>query len=454
MKRKALSFILLLLSVTSYSQITSSFDTDDDGVLYDEASFWNLGEGWVPIGSDSDPFAAVFEGNGHAISNLYINRPYESDIGLFGVIKNTATIQNLHLGGSLTAISGGDNVGALLGRISLGDEYTVIIDNCSYSGSVTGSQYVGGLIGNIYTFYDGYADIYDSYTDADVVGENHVGGLIGYSFAELYGYIFVYNSYAQGEAEGDDKVGGLIGTLKYDKGNIMISASSSDASATGDNGIGGLLGATDGSGYDGILNVQKSHANGDVVASSGNSGGLIGDVQADIDAVATVRKSYATGDVSGVYNVGGLAGYMYADSWISLAVSDSYASGDVAGISSVGGLVGMAVAKEEAATISINKTYAVGAVSGYANTGGLIGLAVDNYDPEDPYSGRVNVSRSYWDTVTTGQSTSSGDGTGLTTTEMQCPQSPGDSSCATSVYSGWSTSTWDFGSASEYPTLQ
>ena len=56
-----------------------NFDTDGDGAVNWADEYWNSGAGWAPIGG----FAATFEGNGHAISNLYINRT-SYGIGLFG----------------------------------------------------------------------------------------------------------------------------------------------------------------------------------------------------------------------------------------------------------------------------------------------------------------------------------------------------------------------------------
>ena len=54
------------------------FDTDGDGAVNWADEYWNSGVGWAPIAG----FAATFEGNGHAIINLYINRMSYA-IGLF-----------------------------------------------------------------------------------------------------------------------------------------------------------------------------------------------------------------------------------------------------------------------------------------------------------------------------------------------------------------------------------
>ncbi|WP_428242119.1 hypothetical protein [Gynuella sp.] len=431
------------------------FDTDADGVLHDETGFWNLGEGWIPIGTDSAPFGANFDGNSYSIKNLYINRPYENDVGFFGVVKGSAKIKSVHFNGALTSITGADRVGGLLGRIQLTSYTTVLIDDCSVSGSVQGEKYVGGLLGRVSASMDGYVDIGDSYTNAVVNGENYVGGVIGYADVAALGAIGVYNSYAQGQSSGDIYVGGLVGKIQYKNysGSIIVSGNSADTSVSGDDYIGGAVGATDGYGFESSLTLEKTQANGDVSALNGNVGGLVGKVFADNETITKVSKVSATGSVDGAYNVGGLIGYTHAKDWVNLVVRDSYAQGGVVGLAQVGGLIGFAYAEGEVAYINISKTYSSGTVSGVASTGGLIGLSQDSYDPNDMYTNQVNVSKSYWDNSTTGQLVSSG-GTGLSTAEMQCPQTPGDSNCATAVYSGWSTSTWDFGSDEAYPTLK
>ena len=92
------------------------FDTNQDGVMDADDDYWNYGEGWNPVGSDSTNyhFTATFEGNGHVIRNLFINRPSIVYQGLFGSTKY-ALIRNLGLTGPLMSVSGGRYVGALVG---------------------------------------------------------------------------------------------------------------------------------------------------------------------------------------------------------------------------------------------------------------------------------------------------------------------------------------------------
>ena len=151
--------------------------------------------------------------------------------------------------------------------------------------------------------------------------------------------------------------------------------------------VGGLVGYNSGA-------LVNAYSTGSVSGTGDYVGGLVG-----INDHGTVSNSYATGTVSGVNDVGGLVGENYYGT-----ITSAYATGTARGTGKkVGGLVGL----NDGGTISY--AYATGAVSGTANLGGLVG--------KNDHSGVI--SSSYWDTGTTGQSTSAGGGTGLTTAQLQ-----------------------------------
>ena len=92
---------------------------------------WTMGAGWQPIGTSSEVFfSARFEGNGHTISNLMIDRSGENNIGLFGVASGDR-IANIGLRN--VDISGQNAVGGLVGSNS------TTITNSYVTGSVKGS---------------------------------------------------------------------------------------------------------------------------------------------------------------------------------------------------------------------------------------------------------------------------------------------------------------------------
>ena len=127
--------------------------------------------GWTPIGSEETPFAAVFEGNGHIISNLQINRDGEDFQGLFGYIGrvdalgNRSTIRNLGL--EDVRIEGGTHVGAMAGdlRGSIVNSYA--------TGSVSGVFNVGGMVGNIGFYAPVIADSRADVANAGIIVNSH-----------------------------------------------------------------------------------------------------------------------------------------------------------------------------------------------------------------------------------------------------------------------------------------
>ncbi|MDR0303198.1 MAG: hypothetical protein LBH98_00270 [Chitinispirillales bacterium] len=148
---------------------------------------------WTAIGSRSNPFKGVFDGDGHTVSGIYVSSP-KSDQGFFGWICE-ATIKNLGL--LDLYIDGWDYVGGLAGTNRLSK-----ISNCYATGKVNGTKlYAGGLVG----YNDGGA-ISDSYSNIDVSGNSDVGGLAGSNDAGS-----IENCYSSGTVAGKTNTGGFVG---------------------------------------------------------------------------------------------------------------------------------------------------------------------------------------------------------------------------------------------------
>jgi len=96
---------------------------------------WNDGEGFLPIRN----FSGSFDGNGHEISGLTINRPDEDNIGLFGSISG-ADLDNVIFQNS--SVTGGSSTGSLAGRMEQSR-----VRNSTSGIDVTGGSSVGGLVG-------------------------------------------------------------------------------------------------------------------------------------------------------------------------------------------------------------------------------------------------------------------------------------------------------------------
>ena len=159
-------------------------------------SSWNGGEGWSPIGTSDVNFSGSYDGQGHVISNLYVNRP-EYFQGFFGYIKN-AEIKNLGI--ENVNINGHKRVGAFAGR---SDRST--IEKCFSNGNVTASDdYAGGIVGENYY----RSNIINCYSRCNVEATSaRGGGITGLNGNEC----IITNCYSTGSVSGSFYVGGIVG---------------------------------------------------------------------------------------------------------------------------------------------------------------------------------------------------------------------------------------------------
>ena len=224
------------------------FDTNDNGVADAGDAYWNDGAGWEPIGvGGGSRFSEYFDGNGHAISNLFINRPNTDYVGLFGGNASGGFIRNM--GVESVKITGRDWVGGLVG-VNGGGIYDIYT-----TGTVEGNRGVGGLVG----YHAGV--ITTSYSTVSVAGVEFVGGLVG----SLIGVITI--SYASGSVTGTlIGAGGLVGYAQHGSDAIATYAS---GSVSGQYFVGSLVGVFQDS------EIIASYAYG-AVDAPGLGGGFVG----------------------------------------------------------------------------------------------------------------------------------------------------------------------------------
>jgi len=179
-------------NVNTYYLLEADLDLSIYGVGY------NGGKGWTPIGNDSSPFCANFDGGGHVIDNLYINSSQVGEnVGLFGEID----------GGSVKAIglrnvdvTGTNWAGGLVASVaSLSSD----IEACFVTGSVNGSAVAGGLVGHLAS----NAGVVNCYTDVNVTATVSAAGIVGVTEADSS----VINCYAVGTVSASDAVAGIAG---------------------------------------------------------------------------------------------------------------------------------------------------------------------------------------------------------------------------------------------------
>ncbi|MBP5164384.1 MAG: hypothetical protein ILP08_03015, partial [Lachnospiraceae bacterium] len=233
-------------NIDACAVLTEDIDLEGDP---NNASTW-----WTPIGAND--FRGVFDGQGHAISNLYVN--LQGDYvygGLFSL--NSGIIKNLCVSGNVSATGDGASAGGIAGSIH--DEGQIkncrsdvnvearriqyqsafaggivgiiipqgsggIISNCISSGTVTGSDYAGGIIG-----HTGAGSVTYCYSCSTVTGaDNFSGGVVGYSFKATITNCY-YNTTTAGtgvkSADGDkgntETVKGLTADECKDSSNFV-----------------------------------------------------------------------------------------------------------------------------------------------------------------------------------------------------------------------------------------
>jgi hypothetical protein len=358
----------------------------------------NWGEGWEPIGNSDDPFTGSFNGRGYEIKDLFINRPDENYVGLFGLVDKGGILENFgvvnatvagkqHVGGLVGINEGivtnsyynynevlinGENiitVGALFRedfeqwltngkfldvnqRLSQVNGY-YIIDNVSDFKELLAFGQDGSLKFRLTHDLDlgNEANFYIPYLAGEFDGNGHKILNLSFDFdfvsqVGLFGYLASGGKVTQVDIEnvninGAYRLGGLVG------GNDgTVSYSYASGNVTGWYAVGGLVGINEGT-------VTTSHSSSSVTGWY-TTGGLVG-----INS-KTVRNSFSTGSMAGNYYVGGLVGMNDG------TVTNTISTGNVAGEWDVGGLVGI-----NYGTVSIS--FSTGSVTGNYYVGGLVG---------------------------------------------------------------------------------
>ena len=227
---------------------------------------YGYGDGWQPLGHDTDSFtggcqgaafAGIFEGNGFMIGDLSISRSSEDCVGLFGHVAAGSEIRNLTL--HAETVIGNRRVGGLVG----GGRSARIISSSVVAAEVRGTYgYVGGLVG------DGLGSqlVSSSVVVVEVSGHGSIGGLVGNGESAR----IVSSSVVANEVNGTSSyVGGLVG------GSRSARIISSSVVVNKVRGIGGSVGGLVGHGGSNRIH-SSSVVVGEVSGSGDWVGGLVG----------------------------------------------------------------------------------------------------------------------------------------------------------------------------------
>ena len=194
------------------------------------------GKGWTPIGTNYEKrYKGTFDGRGHTIKGLTVTTN-DQFVGLFGYLDKAGTVKNVVMEGiQITSnhvlMSG--NTGGVVGY-SWGT-----IENCSVSGSVSGTNCVGGVVGS-----QKAGSIIGCSSSAIVKGTRYVGGVAGEKWGTMTACYATGNVTLEINSPQDLSGGGVVGLnggstvlACYATGNV-----NSKGRSTGNVHIGGLFG--------------------------------------------------------------------------------------------------------------------------------------------------------------------------------------------------------------------
>lgn len=459
--------------------MNTSTDWDKSFIMTADIDLAGLSETqYNPIGDYYDtPFTGNFCGNNHVIRNFHFKQEGNTSpmlAGLFGATGTESIIENLgvedfQLSSNVDGAGGlvGFNYGLInscytIGKTNctsnsgglVGWNHGTII-NCYSGGEIAGSGSIGGLVGNNY-----YGKIENSFSSSIISGGGCVGGLVASNTG------LIVSCYSTGAVSGSGIAGGLCGTNYFgtdddcdlcgtNNSGTIINCYATGAVSSESDYVGGLCG------WNNYGTITGCYATGMVMTPRNALGGLCG------ISHGTISDSYATGSVTGgpdSYYLGGLCGSNGSYGLLGGTISNCFAIGTVTGGNNSGFLGGLVGRNVEAGNIT--SSYAFGSVGGHIYIGGLVGgnagtvnysYAAGSVTDSDSsifvgglcgakYDGGGTIGSCFWDTQTSGQTTSDG-GTGKTTAQMQ--------TLSTFTDAGWNFVTdWMICDGVSYPHLQ
>lgn len=190
------------------------------------------GKEWIPVGNRDNLYIGTFDGGNHIITGLTVNQSGTDHVGLFGTVGKGGMVKDVRLENVNISVSDkGSYLGGIVG------ESGGTIENCSVSGSISGSDQIGGIAGgNIGT-------ITACTATGSVSGGQMVGGIVGENSEN--GAIIACT--ATGSVLGKDHyAGGIAG---YNDNSTVTACYHAKGNVSGASGVGGAVGEN----FDGTL---------------------------------------------------------------------------------------------------------------------------------------------------------------------------------------------------------
>ena len=232
--------------------------------------------GGIPI------FCGTFDGNGHTISGLSVTAD-GSNMGLFRYLSKTGVIRNLKVTGTVAPGGSASAVGGIVG--SNGGT----VQNCTFSGLVSGVDDVGGIVG--INTVDGIAE--DCQAGGTVTGSHRVGGIVGHN----KGVVRACTNSAQVNTTAEEN--------KVNLSDITLSTITGTESANTVTDIGGIAGSSSG-----VIRDCKNRGDVGYQHMGYNIGGIAG------TQTGYVYQCENSARVYGRKEVGGIVGQMEPTTFI------------------------------------------------------------------------------------------------------------------------------------------
>lgn len=223
------------------------------------------GKEWTPIGTAyNNSYIGTFDGGGNTITGLTVTGSNEY-AGLFGYIGSGGKVKNVVLEG--VQITSDNSLGYTGGVV--GNSWGTI-ENCSVSGSVSGTTFAGGVVGSQWG-----GSITGCNSSATVKGEAYVGGIAGEtnSGASLTGCYATGDVTVENNGTNNSHAGGVVG---YNGGGTLTACyATGSVTGTGDGTGSCYVGGVTGDNASGTLTACY-HATGTVSGPDGATGGVTG----------------------------------------------------------------------------------------------------------------------------------------------------------------------------------
>lgn len=243
---------------------------------------------WYPIGKTGHAYTGTFDGDGHKITNLKVELA-QDEVGFFGLIGAGGKVQKLHVQGMVKATGTANQTGGIAGVMS-DTEGVASITDCTFEGTVSGGSQVGGIVGSV-----GLNNKVERCgSDATVSGSERVGGIAG---ACSYGNIYYCRNRGKVGAENAKHVGGIVGDMQN---YAVVCGSYNTGSVTGADYLGGIAGEV----Y--VASAPLGCYNTGDVGMAMHCGGALGSFGGD-QYITVVKGSFYKGPLSEAYKANGAA---------------------------------------------------------------------------------------------------------------------------------------------------